>query len=103
MPETLTVLIPHQLGKEEALRRLKAGLDQVELQFRSLFVIQDQVWNENTLHFQMRALGQVVRGTIEVEERQVKLDVMLPWLVARLANSIQRVVQSQGSRLLEKK
>jgi Putative polyhydroxyalkanoic acid system protein (PHA_gran_rgn) len=103
MSETLTVLVPHQLGKEEALRRLKAGLYQVEQQFHSLFVIQDQVWTENKLQFQVRALGQVVRGTIEVEERQVKLDVLLPWIIARLAKTIQRVVESQGTRLLEKK
>jgi len=103
MPETLTVLIPHQLGKDEALRRLKTGLDGVEKQFGSVFVVEEQTWTDNILQFRIRALGQAVSGTIAVEELQVKLEVLLPWLLARLGRSIQRVVQKQGTLLLEKK
>src|SRR5262249_38518441 len=103
MPETLTVLIPHQLGKDEALRRLKTGLDGVEKQFGSVFIVEEQTWTDNILQFRIRALGQAVSGTIAVEELQVKLEVLLPWLLARLGRSIQRVVQKQGTLLLEKK
>ena len=103
MSNTLTVTIPHHLGKEEAVRRLKSGLDQVEAQFSAAFAVQEQIWEGNTLRFQIRALAQTVSGTIEVEDTQVKLDVVLPWLLARLANSIKSVVQRQGDRLLEKK
>jgi hypothetical protein len=103
MPEALTVLIPHQLGKDEALRRLKTGLDGVEKQFGSVFVVEEQTWTDNMLQFRIRALGQTVSGTITVEELQVKLEVLLPWLLARLGQSIQRVVQKQGTLLLEKK
>jgi hypothetical protein len=103
MPEALTVLIPHQLGKDEALRRLKTGLDGVEKQFGSVFVVEEQTWTDNMLQFRIRALGQTVSGTIAVEELQVKLEVLLPWLLARLGQSIQRMVQKQGTLLLEKK
>ena len=103
MSETLTVLIPHKLGKDEALRRLKTGLEGVEKQFKTMLVVEEQTWSDNILQFRIRALGQAVTGTIAVEELQVKLEVLLPWLIARLAQSIQRVVQKQGTLLLEKK
>jgi hypothetical protein len=100
---TLSVSIPHNLGKEEALRRIKSGLGQAEAQFSALFVVQEQIWTDNTLQFQIRAVGQTIRGTIEVEDARVRLDVVLPWLLARLANAIRQVVQKQGTGLLEKK
>jgi hypothetical protein len=103
MTETLTVLIPHSLGKEEALRRLKSGIDQAASRFKSAFTVQEETWNDNQLQFRVRALGQGVQGRVDVEETQVKLDVELPWLIARLAKNIQRVVQTQGVGILDKK
>jgi hypothetical protein len=100
---TLSVSIPHNLGKDEALRRLQSGLAQAEAQFSALFTVQEQMWTDNTLQFQVRALGQAIRGTIEVGDTQVRLDVVLPWLLARIASAIRQVVQKQGTRLLEKK
>jgi len=103
MPEILTVSIPHQLGKQEALRRLQSGIVQAEAQFSSVLTVQEQTWTDNRLQFAVRALGQSVNGWLEVEETTVKLEVMLPWLIARLASKIQGVVQQQGTGLLEKK
>jgi hypothetical protein len=102
-PETLTVLIPHHLGQDEAVRRIKGGLDHVEQQFRSVFQVQEQTWTGSTLQFKVRAIGQSISGTIDVQDRQVKLDIVLPWIIARLAAAIRRVAQSQGTKLLEKK
>ena len=100
---TLSVSIPHNLGKDEALRRIKSGLAQAETQLSALFTVQEQIWIDNTLQFQIRAVGQPIRGTIEVEDARVRLDVVLPWLLARIANAIRQVVQKQGTALLEKK
>jgi Putative polyhydroxyalkanoic acid system protein (PHA_gran_rgn) len=103
MSNSLTVLIPHNLGKEEALRRLQSGLNRIDERFSAAFVVQEQIWSDNTLQFQIRALAQTVRGTIEVQDTQVKLDLVLPWLLARIATNISQVVQMQGARLLQKK
>jgi hypothetical protein len=102
MSNSLTVLIPHNLGKQEALRRLQSGLSRIEEHFSAAFVVQEQIWSDYTLQFQIRALAQTVRGTIEVQDTQIKLDLMLPWLLARLATNIRQVVQKQGAGLLQK-
>ncbi len=51
----------------------------------------------------MSALAQQVNGTILVAENYVKLDVELPWLLAKLAKVITPAIKKEGTLLLEKK
>jgi hypothetical protein len=87
MSKPLVVSIPHRLGKEEALRRLKNGLGEAGKSFGHLFSVQEQIWTGNHLQFQVSALGQAASGSIEVAEDYVRLEVFLPWLLAKLAES----------------
>jgi hypothetical protein len=103
MRETLSVSIPHHLGKDEALRRIKSGVTEARTSFTSLMTIQQEDWNDNTLTFRLSALAQQVAGTIQVAEDHVKLDVELPWLLAKLAKVIAPAVKKEGTLLLEKK
>ena len=43
MSEPLIVSIPHHLGKEQALRRLKTGLAEVGTSFGHLFSVREQL------------------------------------------------------------
>ena len=103
MRETISVSIPHQLGKDEALRRIKSGVEDARSKFASVLSIQEADWTGDTLAFQVSAVAQQVAGTILVEERHVKLDVELPWLLAKVAKVIVPAVQKEGTLLLEKK
>ena len=103
MSEPLVVSIPHRLGKDEALRRLKTGLAQVGTSFGHLFSIREQTWTGDHFHFQVTALGQSVSGSIDVAEDYVRLEVFLPWLLAKLARMIQPQIRKEGTLLLEKK
>ena len=66
MSEPLVVSIPHHLGKEEALRRLKTGLAEVGTSFGHLFSVTEQIWAGDHLRFQVSALGQSASGSIDV-------------------------------------
>jgi hypothetical protein len=103
MTQPLIISIPHSLGKEDAIRRLKAGLATAQSQFRQLFTVQEEIWSGDRLAFRVAALGQTASGTIDVAEDHVRLEVMLPWLLAKIAQQIQRVVNAQGTIMLEKK
>ena len=85
MSKPLVVSIPHHLGKDEALRRLKSGLAEVGTSFGHLFSVKEQLWTGNHLQFQVSALGQEVSGSIDVADDCVRLEVFLPWLLAMLA------------------
>jgi len=103
MPEPLVVMIPHRLGKDEAARRIKAGLGRAEAEFARLINFEHQQWDGDRLTFRVSALAQRASGFIDVYEGAVRLEVTLPWLLAKFAAAAQRVIGQKGQLMLEKK
>jgi hypothetical protein len=103
MSAPLIITIPHRLGKQEARRRLQEGLGSAGASFSHLFNIQEQTWTGDHLQFRVSALAQTVRGTIDVADDCVKLEVFLPWLLSKLAETLQPLIRKEGALLLEKK
>ena len=103
MPPPLIVSIPHRLGRDEATRRLKSGLETTRAKLGQILAIEEETWTDNRLQFRVRALGQAASGTVDVAEDHARLEVMLPWPLAQIADKIQRAIQSQGQTMLEKK
>ena len=102
MTEPLVVTIPHKLGKEEALRRIKPALGNASASFPSL-AVEEETWTDNSMTFRVRALGQVAAGKVDVGESSVRLEVTLPWLLHRFAEVVQKTIVGRGQILLEKK
>jgi hypothetical protein len=103
MSKPIVVSIPHRLGREEAIRRLKSGLASMRTNFGHLLAVQEEIWTGDHLQFQVRALGQAAAGSIDVAEDHVRLEVTLPWLLAKLAQKIQPMIRKEGTLMLEKK
>ncbi|MEJ2116835.1 MAG: polyhydroxyalkanoic acid system family protein, partial [Alphaproteobacteria bacterium] len=72
-------------------------------EFARVLTIEEESWEDSRLSFRAAALGQRASGTIDVGDAAVRLEVRLPWLLARFAQAIQRVVGYQGQAMLEKK
>lgn len=102
MADPVVVTIPHQLGKEEAIRRLKNGFGNVRSTVGEKFVVLTDNWKGDHLDFRASLLGQNATGTIDVEDRSVRLVIELPWILALLANKAKAIVQKQGQLMLEK-
>src|SRR5262245_35843911 len=103
MSTPVTVTVPHRLGKDEALRRLKSGFASARGHFGAMLTIEEEPATVDTLSFQMRSLGQSAAGTIAVAEDNVVITVMLTWLLARAANYLLPEMRKQATLLLEKK
>ncbi|MBN9600681.1 MAG: polyhydroxyalkanoic acid system family protein [Afipia sp.] len=103
MTQPLVVSIPHRLGKDEAIRRMKAGLDTVNKQYTHLLQVNEETWSGDRLAFRVTAMKQQASGVIDVAEDHVRLEVTLPWLLARLASGIQTMIRDKGRLMLEKK
>jgi Putative polyhydroxyalkanoic acid system protein (PHA_gran_rgn) len=103
MSKPFIVSIPHGLGQEEAVRRLKNGLGGVRTNYGHLFAIEEEIWTGEHLQFRVSAIGQVASGTIDVADDHVTLQVLLPWLLATVAEAIQPLIRKEGTLLLEKK
>ncbi|HWA49403.1 MAG TPA: polyhydroxyalkanoic acid system family protein [Dongiaceae bacterium] len=102
MAEPLIVTVSHTLGKEEALRRIMPALGRVSSMF-PLLKVEQETWSGDRMDFRVRALGQLAAGHIEVGSDIVRLEVMLPWLLHKFAETVQTIIQSRGRILLEKK
>lgn len=124
MSRPITVNLPHQLGKEEAKRRIAHGFGQFEehlvaglsgqpqgggrsggflgAAIRSTMSFQQQ-WIGDRLEFSGGGLGQKVTGRIDVEDSTVLMQVDLPEMLAVLADRFAGQLQHEGAKLLEKK
>ena len=103
MSEPIVVSVPHKLGQAEAVARLKRGLATVRTDYSRFMTIDEETWADNTLSFRVRAMGQTCAGTIEVHEADARLEVVLPWLLAKVAERIVPAIKKEGTLLLEKK
>ena len=65
MSEPLVVTIPHRLGKDEALRRIKDGLGHVQTQFGSLIALEQADWSGDRLSFCARSTLLLKRASSE--------------------------------------
>ncbi len=102
MPAPLVVSIPHRLGREEAMRRLKAGLSRATSHLPILRVDEER-WEDHRMVFRVRALGQAAHGHVDVAEDHVQVEVTLPFLLQRFAEMAQAAIRERGKLLLTKK
>jgi hypothetical protein len=103
MSQPVVVSVPHRLGREEAVRRLKSGFERAGSQFGGLLDISEQAWNGDRLTFRASALGQHASGLIDVLEDSIRIEVSLPWLLAKMAEKLIPAIRREGTLMLEKK
>lgn len=102
MSKAVTVTIPHELGRAEARRRVDAGFGDLSRHLGSVGAV-TRTWDGDRLSFSFAAMGQAISGVIDVADRAVRLEVLLPNLLAMVAGKIQGRLQKEGQLLLEKK
>ena len=84
MSEPVVVILPHKLGKEEALRRVRPALSKASDSF-PILKVEQEVWSGDRMDFRVQAMGQMAAGNIQVGDTQVRLEVTLPWLLHKFA------------------
>ena len=105
MPRPVTVMISHELGVEEARRRVRDGFGKLKTQMTGgmMFKFNEEWTTDDTLQFQARGLGQDLSGKIDIFPKHVRIEVTLPGLLATIAETITGNVEKQGRLLLEQK
>jgi hypothetical protein len=103
MQQHLVIKIPHRLGQAEAVSRLKTGLSGAQAKFGQLFSSQKVEWTGSRLQFELSVLAQSVTGSIDVFDDFVRLELELPWLLAKIAERLQPLIRKEATLLLEKK
>lgn len=104
MSKPLIMEIPHELGRDEAKRRLEEGTEKGRVFLeKSGIRIETLAWTGDRLDFAVSTLGQKVDGQIDVNPDTVRLEVRLPLLLSFFAEKLQKIVGNEGTKLLTKK
>ena len=100
MSHPIEVDLPHKLGKDEARRRIANNVHKLEQHIPGGAQVQSG-WAGDQLNLDVAAMGQSVTATIDVEESQVRLRVLLPPMLGMFGGLIQATLQKKGKVLLE--
>ena len=101
-PQPVIVSIPHRLGREEAKRRLDAGIGHLGPELGAVVGGLDYSWNADTLNLRATAMWQTITGRIEVLDDAVRIEIDLPWMMRLLGDTITKQVRGRALAMLEK-
>ena len=100
MSAPVEVDLPHQLGREEARRRIDRGFGKL-----ASFVPGGQVtrreWSGDVLTFAVAAWGQEVNARLDVRDALVHVRLELPAMLGMFAGQIQAALKANAPKLLE--
>ena len=100
MSQPIEVDLPHNLGKDEARRRIANNIHRLQEHIPGGAKVESG-WAGDQLNLSVHALGDSVQSTIDVEETKVRVKVLLPGLLGMFAGPIQVALQKKGDLLLE--
>ncbi|MDB5507822.1 MAG: polyhydroxyalkanoic acid synthase [Hyphomicrobiales bacterium] len=100
MSREMTISIPHQLGAEEATRRLRVGLEKMRADFGSKLSAADISWSERHANLRVGALGQTIDGEVDVTDDSVNVRVRLPWVLAAMSDKVAAFLKTRGADAL---
>ena len=103
MAKPVVVTIEHGSSKDAMKAKLEASLGEIRARLGPLVGSIEQQWAGDALTFRLAVLGHAVTGRIDVDDRMVRIEVLLPGLLGYLGDRIAGRVQREGTALLDSK
>ena len=100
MTQPIDIDLPHNLGKDEARRRIANNIHKLQEHIPGGAAVQSG-WTGDQLNLQVAAMGEAVNAVIDVQETKVHLKVLLPGMLGMFSGIVQAALQKKGSVLLE--
>jgi len=99
MPK-MSFSVPHEVGQQEAIDRLKQFLPRVKQHYQSQISDLTESWEGNVLSFGFKTYGIGIQGNMTVEDDQVVYDGSLPMTAMMFKGKIEESIRTEISRLL---
>ncbi len=99
MSHPIQVDLPHNLGREEAQRRIAANIHKLQGFIPGGAQVTSQ-WSGSRLDMVVAAMGQQIDTRIEVEDRHVRCHMQLPGMLGMLAKPLEAMLRHKGGELL---
>lgn len=103
MSSPIVVDLPHQLGLEEAKRRIDTGMGRLADHIPGGASRVEKSWEGDTMRLLVEAMGQVVRANMSVSATSVRLEVVLPPALSFFGGPIAALIRREGATMLEDK
>jgi len=100
MPSPLVIIVEHGTTKAEAKARLERSLGRIRAEVAPYVGSIEQEWRDDAVLFEVAALGQRIKGTIEVEAQLFRLTVQLPPMLGFLGRVLAPRIRERGLKLL---
>jgi hypothetical protein len=98
----MRVAIPHNLGRDEARRRLKTRGHEVADKMGGSFARVTTGWpSDDRMSITVEALGQAMGGLVDIEDSQVVFEVDLPGALSFVEPMMAGAIRQHGQKLLE--
>ncbi len=97
----MRVAIPHTLGKDEVRRRLTSRTPDLAGFIPGGFAKVDHAWiDEDHMQLTVGVMGQSIVSRLDVEDRQVVVNVDLPPQLAFVGTAIEGAIRDKATKLL---
>jgi putative polyhydroxyalkanoate system protein len=100
MSQPIDVDLPHNLGKDEAKRRIGSNIHRLQEHIPGGAHVQSG-WSGDQLNLQVSAMGEAVNAAIDVQDTKVHVKVLLPGMLGMFSGLVQATLQKRGNVLLE--
>ena len=97
---TIKISVPHQLGTDEAKRRITTLISETKAQFGQEVSNLQESWNGEQGNFSFSARGFSVSGNVLVEATNARMDINLPFAAMLFKGKIEKEISSRAKVLL---
>jgi len=96
-----SIEVPHSLGEQVAVEKLKGFLDGVHEKFKDQISSIEGEWTGNVLNFSFTTYGFSIGGTMTVEESVVRLEGQLPFAAVAFRGKIEESIRKEMQNALD--
>ncbi len=100
MTKSIVLTIPHQLGRETASARARAGMEKLRRQYLDKVARAEIVWTDDVARVTVEALGQTVLATVAIFDDCARIELRLPGLLGMLSGKIRTLAQRNAEEVL---
>jgi hypothetical protein len=99
----ISIDLPHRLGAEEAKRRIDGGIGKLRDFIPGGGADIRSAWTGDQLGLQVTAMGQEVNARLDVQDRFVRVELLLPPALAFFGDAVAAALKKRGADMLEDK
>ncbi len=101
MSKPIVITVPHSLGREQAHRLIAAEIERLKSVYVDKVAHSEVQWTGDNVAVRVVALGQEVKGQLDVLDDSVRIEVTLPLLLAALTGRIEKALTTTAQDTLK--